>query len=419
MQKQVLVFIFALFSMHIALADSSWPEFRGPTGDGRSSAPELPLAWSETENVVWKVAIHDRGWSTPVVWRDQVWLTTATEDGRKMFAMCVDRRDGKILQDLKLFDVESPQPLGNDVNGYASPSPAIEEGRVYIHFGSYGTAAIDTASGHTLWERRDLPCNHFRGPGSSPIIFRDFLILTMDGFDEQYLVALEKSTGKTVWRTNRSYPFGDLDGDLRKAYSTPLIVEAAGQLQMVSSSAKATYSYDPLTGRELWRIRYDGFSNASSPIQGQGLIYINTGFSKADFWAVRPDGRGDVTESHVVWKCVHSVPLKPSAVLAGDLIFMVNDSGIASCLEARTGEAAWRERLGGHYSASPIFAAGRIYCSSEEGKTVVLKPARSFEILATNSLESGFMASPAVAGKSLFLRTKQHLYRIEEGGRRR
>lgn len=403
-----------LFLAAACLGSPDWPSFRGPRGDGTVDAAELPLRWSESKNVVWKAAIHDRGWSTPVVWGDQVWLTTATEDGREMFAICVDRATGKVLQDLKLFHNEAPEPLGNDVNCYASPSPAIEKDRVYIHFGSYGTVCLDSRTSAKVWERRDLPCRHFRGPGSSPILWRDFLILTMDGFDVQYLCALDRKTGATVWKTDRSYPWGDLDGDLRKAYTTPLVAAHNGVEQLLSSSAKASYSYDPLTGKELWRIRYDGYSNAAMPVAGLGLAFINTGFGKADLWAVSMQSQGEVPVSGTEWKCNQAVPLKPSPVLAGELIFLSSDSGVASCIEARTGKQVWQTRVGGRFTASPIHGAGRVYLFSEEGKTIVLRAGRSYEVLATNELESGFMASPAAAGKSLFLRTRKCLYRIEE-----
>jgi outer membrane protein assembly factor BamB len=238
------------------------------------------------------------------------------------------------------------------------------------------------------------------------------LVLTLDGFDVQYLVALEKETGRTVWKTDRSFNFGNTDGDLRKAYSTPLFIEAAGILQMVSCGSMAAYAYDPDTGKELWRVRYDGYSNASRPVFTGGLVLVNTGFGKADLWALRPDGRGDVTDTHVAWKCTQGVPLKPSPVASGSLVFMASDSGIATCLEARTGKVVWKERLGGQFSASPVLAAGRVYFPDEEGVTTVIRAGEKFEILAANRLNAGCMASPAVAGGSIFLRTKAHLVRI-------
>ena len=252
---------------------ADWPEFRGPTGDGHVSAQGsqpigLPLHWSETNNVKWKTEIPDRGWSTPVVMGGQVWLTTATENGHDFFAICVNADTGQIRFNQKLFHCDSPEPLGNNVNSYATPSPVIEPGRVYVHFGSYGTACLDTATASILWKRDDLRCRHYRGPSSSPVLFGNLLILTFDGADLQYLVALDKKTGQTVWKTDRSITWNDendpgqmaKDGDRRKAHSTPLLINADGKPQLLSSGAKAAYGYDPLTGHELWRVHYYDWS---------------------------------------------------------------------------------------------------------------------------------------------------------------
>ncbi len=402
-----------LASCTAAPAGDNWPQFLGPTHDGHADATDLPLAWSESQNVAWKTPIHGRGWSSPVVWGDQVWLTTADEDGRRMYALCVDLATGRIVHDRLLFEPETLQ-ITHAFNSYASPTPVVEQGRVYVHFGVYGTACLDTRSGETIWVRRDLECDHFRGPGSSPYLFGDLLILHFDGIDVQYLTALDKLTGRTVWRTDRSTEFGNLDPDFRKAYSTPIVIRAAGRLQMISTGAKATMSYDPRTGRELWKVRYDGFSNASRPVFAAGLVLVNTGFGKPDLWAVRPDGEGDVTDTHVVWRLRQGVPAKPTPVVIGDLVYMADDSGVASCVEAQTGEVVWRSRLDGDYSATPLVAAGRLYFFNESGAAKVLKPGRRFEVLATNRLDAGAMASPALTGRAMIVRTKTHLYRIEE-----
>ncbi len=408
---------------------AQWPQFRGPHGDGNAVSDGearplgLALTWSEGRNVAWKTSIPHRGWSTPIVLGGQVWLMTATTDGRDLFVLCIDAESGKMLLEKKLFHADAPEPLGNAVNCYASPSPAIEPGRVYVHFGSYGTACLDTGTFAVLWERRDLPCRHYRGPGSSLVLFGDLLIVTMDGVDVQYLAALDKTTGATVWKTDRTTAWNDLDpdgkpfdnGDLRKAYSTPLLVEVGGATEMVSVGARSAYGYDPRTGKELWKVRYDGFSNASCPVARGGLAFLSTGFGTTQLWAVRLGGRGDVTDTHVAWKLERGAPRIPSPVLAGELLFVVDDGGQATCLEAATGKELWKQRLGGEYAASPLHADGRIYCFGQTGKTKVFAAARTYELLATNTLDAGFMASPAVAGKALFLRTKTHLYRIEEG----
>lgn len=399
-----------------------WPGFRGPDGQGHGEATGLPITWSERESVVWKTPIPHRGWSSPVVWGDQIWLTTATEDGHEMFIVCVSRETGQVLHQRELFYNEDPEPLENPVNSYASPTPVIEEGRVYVHFGSYGTAAIDTETFDTVWERRDLPSRHVHGPGASPVLFDDLLILAMDGADEQYVAALDKDTGETVWRTERSTDFGDVDadgnvigeGDFRKAYATPIVIEHEGEVQLVSPAARSGYAYDPHTGEELWRVQYRGFSNASGTLYGEGLVFMNTGFGRPDLLAIAPDGRGDVTETHVQWAYNRGVPRTTSALLVDGLIYFVtDDAGVLTCIDAQTGEEVWKERVGGNYSASPIYADGRLYFFSEEGETLVIRPGREPEIIARNELGDGFMASPAVSGESLILRTRTHLYRIE------
>lgn len=419
----------AAWTAGAAMAGVDWPEFRGPRGDGHVPPAAdgkplgLPVTWSETNNVQWRTEIHDRGWSTPVVADGRIWLTTATMEGHDFFAVCVDAATGKILRDDKLFHSDNPEPLGNAVNCYAAPSPAIESGRVYIHFGSYGTACLDASSGKVLWKREDLPCRHYRGPASSVILFGNTVILTMDGVDVQYLVALDKQTGKTVWKTDRTTKWNDenstqryaKDGDLRKAHCTPFIAEVNGALQMLSPGAKASYAYDPRTGTELWHIRHDdAWSAAPRGLYAGNLAIVVTGLGKTELYAVRADGRGDVTDTHVAWKLDKGVCKTASPILVDGLLYLIADDGALLCLDAATGEQVWRERIGGNYAASPVYADNRLYFCSQQGKTTVLKPGRAFEPVATNQLENGFMASPAVSGKAFILRTKTHLYRIAE-----
>ena len=426
--EKYLVVFFMLLAPNMSAGD--WPEFRGPRGNGLASIPGspkslgLPLHWSETENVKWKTFIPHQGWSTPVVMNNQVWLTTATLKGHDFFVICVDVNSGVICFNEMLFHTDNPELLGNPLNSYASPSPVIESGRVYVHFGSYGTACLDTETFELLWKRSDLPCRHFRGPGSSPILFKDLLILTMDGVDVQYLIALDKATGRTVWKTDRTAEWNDLDtdgkprgeGDLRKAYSTPLLIDVNGKKQMISVGAKAVYGYDPADGRELWKVHTRAFSGAARPVYGNGIAYIISGFGKTELLAVRVDGSGDVTGTNIVWKTSRNVPRTPSPLLIDDLLFTINDAGTIMCLEALTGKQIWNQRILGDYAASPLYADGHIYCFNRDGKTTVFRAARKYEILATNTLDSGFMASAAVSGKAIFLRTKTHLYRIESSG---
>ena len=408
---------------------ADWPDFRGPWGDGHVSAPGdtnlvgLPLNWSETNNIKWKTEIPFRGWSTPVVMGGQVWMTTATADGRDYFAIGVDKENGKILFNEKVFHSDTPEPLGNgaSMNCYATPSPVIEPGRVYVHYGSAGTACLDTKTGKVIWKRSDLPCRHYRGASSSPVLFENLLILTFDGADLQYLAALDTKTGETVWKTNRSVAWNDenvgtqmaRDGDLRKAHGTPLIAMVEGKPQLISVGAKAAYGYDPRTGSELWRVEYNDCSNAPRPLFENGLAFIVTGFLKKEMWAVKTDGHGVVTDTHVAWKLKAGVGKYASPLLVDGLIYTAADESFVTCAEAATGQVVWTERIGGKYAASPIYADGRLYFFSQDGTTIVLKPGRVLEVLATNKLDAGFMASPAADGKAFYLRTRTHLYRVE------
>ncbi len=414
--------MFLLWSCAAARGAENWPQFRGPGGDGHSDARGLPLEWSETRNVVWKTAVHDRGWSSPVVFGKQIWLTSASKDGRELFVFCIDRETGKIVRDWKLFDVPQPQ-FAHAFNTHASPTPVIEQGRVYITFGAAGTAAIDTRTFRVLWERRDIECNHFRGAGSSPILFGNLLLMHFDGSDVQFVIALDKRTGRTVWKTPRSIDFQDLDkdgkpaaeGDLRKAFATPHVARIDGRWELISLGAKAAYSYDPLTGKELWRVEErDQHSASTRPVIGHGMIFFPTGFSTGQLLAVRTGGNGLITDTHIAWRVKRGVPNKPSILLVDGLIYLIGDNGIASCIDSKSGEQVWQQRIGGEYSASPVYADGRLWFFSEDGKTTVLKPGRVFEKLAESRLDNGFLASPAIAGKAFFIRTRTHLYRIEQ-----
>jgi len=402
-----------LANSNLASAAENWPEFRGPTGDGHSDATGLPIRWSETENVRWRVAIHDKGWSSPVIWDNQIWFTTATADGKQLFAMCVDRTRGKILHDIKLFDIAKPG-FCPPFNSYASPTPVIEAGRVYIHFGSYGTSCLDTASGQTIWCRRDLTCDHWRAPGSSPILYGDKLFINFDGYDQQYVVALDKTTGRTVWKQARDIDYGTDNGDLKKAFCTPSVVQVNGKAELISPSAVATIAYDPTTGNEIWKVYHGGMNAAARPLLGQGLVFITTGDGgKFRLLAVRPDGTGDVTKSNIAWTQNRGIPSRSSMLLVGDLLYLVNETGVATCFQATSGQTVWQKRLGGEYSASPIYVDGRLYFFDQRGTTHVLEPGPMENVLAVNKLDDGCMASVAVAGHELYVRTKTHLYRIE------
>jgi outer membrane protein assembly factor BamB len=397
-------------------AVDNWPEFRGANGEGRSEATGLPQEWSETKNVVWKTPIHGRGWSSPVVWGKQVWLTTGTPDGKELSVICVDRESGKVLVDHKLFDVPKPDELWRKYNSYASPTPVLEEGRAYVHFGTYGTACLDTKAGKVLWARQDLLCNHWRGAGSSPILFENLLILTFDGYDVQYLVALDKKSGKTVWKANRSHDFGTDDGDRKKGFSTPSVIDVGGKHQLISAASAAAVAYDPMNGQVLWWVKYSGHSPATRSLFANGLVYVTSGAGH-ELIAVKPDGKGDVTSSHVAWKTNKGIGHKPSPLIVEDLMYVVSDNAAACCLDAKTGAQVWSQRVAGSaFSASPLYADGMIYFFAEDGSATVISTGREYKEIARNKIDGGSecKSTPAISGKSIFIRTDSFLYRIEK-----
>jgi outer membrane protein assembly factor BamB len=390
----------------LAVRAEDWPQFRGPAGQGHSSERGLPLEWSESRNVMWKVPVAGLGWSSPAVAGGRVWLTAAME---KQFpislrAIALDVATGREVLNVEVFTVE-PNPLLNPKNSYASPTPVIEGDRVYLHFGPYGTAAL-TASGQILWKVR-LPHNPEHGNGGSPVLYEDLLIINCDGIDEAYIVALDKKTGQIRWKTPRRQPSGH-------AYSTPLLIRTGNQDQVISVGAFRVAAYEPQTGKEIWRVEYtEGYSNVPRPVYGHGLVYITTGLQHPSLLAIRPEGKGDVTGTQVAWKLERAVPVTPSPLLVGDELYIVSDLGIATCLDARTGQSHWQERLGGNFSASPVFADGRIYFMNELGVTTVIAPGKDFHRLATNSLEDAWtLGSMAVSGGTIFIRSADYLYRI-------
>lgn len=408
--------ILIAFFASLAPASANWPDWRGPTGEGHSEATGLPLHWSETQNIVWKTSIHDLGYSSPVVWDNQVWITTATKKGETLYAVCVDLTSGRIIHDVEVFHPERPQRIHRN-NSYATPSAVVEKGSVYVHYGSHGTACLDTKTGEVVWRRDDLNCNHLQGPVSSPILYEDLLILSLEGTDVQFVVALDKKTGKNVWRYDRPRELYENIEPLYllKSYHTPLVVEVNGTPQLINNGAMLVTGHEPRTGKELWRVLYRDDNPISRIVSGHGLFFINSGGSPGatHLLAVRQGGVGDVTESHVVWKMTKDVPHESSPVLVGDLLYLLSDRGVLICKQATTGHTVWSERLEGQYGASLLYADNRIYISSKQGKTIVIEPGLTFRVLAVNELDGFLGASPAVAGKSLLLRTKTHLYRVQ------
>lgn len=402
-RRFALSLLLALTSSAVRAED--WPEFRGPTGQGHSSERGLPLEWSESRNIVWKTPVPGRGWSSPVVANGRVWLTSAVRErgGASLRVLAYDAHTGTEAVNVELFRIRSGDLL-NPKNSHASPTPILDGDRVYVHFGAEGTAAL-TAAGEIVWKAR-VPYENQHGTGGSPVLYDGLLIFNCDGWDAAFVVALDAGTGKIRWKTNRRVPAD-------QAYTTPLIIRVADRDQLVSVGAYRATAYEPRSGKEIWRVSYrDGFSNVPRPVYGHGLVYIATGFQQPSLMAVRADGTGDVTRTHTAWTQARGAPFTPSPVLVDAVLYMVSDIGIASALDAQTGTALWQQRLGGNYSASPVSADGRIYFLSEEGVTTVIAPGREFRVLAKNQLDGAALASMAVSGGSLFIRSDTHLYRI-------
>jgi len=392
------------FLLLVLLTISDWPQFRGPTGQGVSDEQGLPLTWSETTNVRWKVAIPGKGWSSPVIQGNPIWLTTATEEGKSLRAISIDKNSGAIIRNVEVFHQKSAR-LTNPKNSFASPTPIVEGDRVYIHFGAFGTACL-TQSGEIVWKIKLEYDNGQHGTGGSPVLYDDLLIISCDGNDAQFVVALDKLTGKVRWKKSR---------EGYQAYTTPLIVKLPAGDQLISPGAFRAIAYDPRNGKELWQVNYgEGFSNVPRPVYGDGLVFICTGFQQPSLLAVRLDGKGDVTKSKIQWRLDRGVPLTPSPLLVGTELYFVTDNGIVTCVDPKTGKEYWRARIGGNHSASPIYADGRIYFLSEEGESVVLAAGQQLKHLATNQLDGRTLASMAVDSGAIFIRSETHLYRLQQ-----
>ena len=418
-----LALLLLLCSALPVFAGDNWPEFRGPHGDGHADARGLPLKWNEKENVKWKTAIHDKGWSSPVVWGDQVWLTTASPKGEKLYAVALDRETGKVIHDLLIFEISRPDPkdpyhVWAGFNSYSSPTPAIEEGRVYLHYGVAGTACVDTKTGKILWsiKDRELECNHHRGPASSPVLAGELVILTFDGFDVQFLAGVDKKTGKIVWKKDRKFHPESMNGDMKKAYSTPLLIKSGGKDLLVSPSADATAAYDPKTGDEIWRVVHGGMNASLRPVFGAGKVYTATSDGGKQLVAIRPEGTGNITKTNIEWTFGKGAPNRSSFLAHGDKLYMVNSGGIVTCLDAKDGKELAKTRLeakGANFTASPIISEDKIYLFDEKGGGYVLSATPELKLLSANVLDDGCKASPAAVGKSLFVRTQTSLYCLE------
>jgi outer membrane protein assembly factor BamB len=398
---------------HVSNVPPQWGEFRGPDGDGLLKDGKLPTEWGPDKNVAWKRAIDGKGWSSPVIAGGKVYLTTAVpagENGDKelsLRALCLDAADGKVLWNKEVFVQDAKAPAIHAKNSHASPTPLVRDGRLYVHFGHQGTACLDP-DGKVLWRNTDLKYEPVHGNGGSPVLVGDALIFTCDGASDPFVAALDKDNGKLLWKTERK-----LGTTQTFSFGTPLVITVKDKKQVVSPASNGVCAYDPADGKEIWRVTYKGYSVIPRPAYAAGLVILSTGYDSPKLLAIRPDGEGDVTKTHVAWSLAKNVPHAPSPLAVGDELYLVSDNGVASCLDAKTGAVHWTERLGGHFSASPIGADGKIYVQSEEGVGHVFKAGKQFELVAKNDLGERSLATYAAADGALFIRTEKHLYRIQ------
>jgi len=403
-----------LIALSSGLAADAWPRFRGPDGNGVAPtiAPSTPLTWDRETNVTWRSELPGQGWSSPVIGEDQIYLSAAIPfeggDDFSLALIIMDANSGQTIRVAKLMDQRAEDaPQIHQKNSHASPTPILSGDRVYVHFGHQGTACTDRA-GNVLWTQRDLAFLPTHGNGGSPVLVDDKLIFTCDGGRRPTVAALNTQDGSIAWQVERP-----VDAARKFSFCTPTVIEVNRQTQVVAPGSDCVLGLDPDSGRIVWQVNYDGYSVVPKPVFANGRVYVATGFNRASLLAIRPDGTGDVTDTHVEWSTKKSIPKTPSIVATGDLLLLVSDDGIASCLEQATGEEVWKERLGGGFSSSPTLIGDRLYMTAESGKTVVVRAARQFEKLAENDLGERTLASMAVAGSAIYLRTADALYRLE------
>lgn len=399
-------------------AQADWPQFRGPTGQGHAESQRLPTEWSATQNVAWKQPVPGLAWSSPAIVDGKIYLTTAAEEGSgdeksvTLGAVCLDADTGKSLWSRQIFTHTGDVAI-HKKNSHASPSPIVEGEALFVHFGPHGTARL-TLDGNVVWKQK-LDYSPVHGNGGSPALAENLLIICCDGGDEQYVVGLDQKSGDIVWKTER-----DTSPDRGFSFGTPLVISAAGRQQAICPGSDAVFAYEPATGKEIWRVRYEGgYSVIPRPVFGNGLVYVCTGYNRPSLLAIDPTGTGDVTQTHLRWQTDRQVPHSASPVLVDQLLFFVADKGIARCVDAVSGEGHWEERLGGNFSASPLHADGKVYFQDETGTATVVAAAPEFRVIAKNQIteDERTFASYAVSDHALFIRTESHLFRIEATSR--
>ena len=409
----------AQITLFAQTSPSDWTHFRGSKLNGVSLESGFPLSWNDSTNISWTYPDPGKGWSSPLVYGEQVWITTASRETREMRAICLDLQSGEELHKLLIFQPESLYRI-HAVNSYATPTGAIEAGFIYLHFGRYGTACLNTTTGERVWERTDIQCEHIQGPGSSLMLYEDKLIVHMEGTDVQQILALDKSTGKTIWITERPADLYEDMADIgKKAYVTPIVVKVKGRDLLISNGSSVCIAYDAETGKEVWRIIQGEDSTISMPVEGDGLVYFYTAFvtgedgiKYTELFAVDPAGTGDISTSHIRWRMKAPILQLSTPVYVDKRLYTVDSRGVFYSLNATTGQIEWSEKLKGKFHSSPIFADGYLYISTIKGETLVYKAGATPELVERNKLKGEIWATPAFSGGAILMRTSEFLYRI-------
>jgi outer membrane protein assembly factor BamB len=411
MKKLAILAVFCVFTL--PCYGEGWSEFRGPTGQGHVLDGALPLNWSKDKNVVWKRDIAGNGWSSPAISGGRVYLTTAVPDSntkdQSLRAICLNADSGEVIWDKEVFRQDGKTaPRIHSKGTHANPSPLFDGDKLYVHFGHQGSACLDR-DGNIVWKSTEVKYAPVHGNGGSPILTDKALVFSCDGSDKQFIVALSRTDGKVLWKTDRKST-----APKRFSFSTPLLIDVKGQKLIISPAANAVMAYDADKGDEVWRVRYEGYSVIPRPVYGHGLVFLSSSYDSPTLLAIKPDGKGDVTATHVAWSAKKGAPHTPSPLLVGDELYTVSDQGIATCWNAKTGDVLWQQRLNGNYSASPVFADGKIYFQTEQGVGYVVKAGKEFKQLAKNEMGERTLASYAAVKGALFLRTDKALYKIQE-----
>ncbi len=412
-------YLIAGFHTVIYSQQSNWTHFRGTHLNGVSEATDIPLKWNDSLNIKWKIKIGGKGWSSPVVYGDQIWLTSASENGKQMNGICVSLKTGKELFNIRLFE-----PVANlakhEINTYATPTSCIEKDFAYFHFGTYGTACVKTSDGSVVWKRSDLNCDHVQGPASSPVLYKNLIILHLEGVDYQFIIALDKKTGMTVWKKDRPKDiYSKLEPIGRKAYITPIIINVKGKDLLISNGSAACIAYNPETGEEVWRVLQGVDSAISMPFYEDGVVYFYTGFvtpsggeKYSELLAVNPDGKGDITSTNVLWRFKSPILQLLTPLIKDGLIYTVDSMNNLYCIDAKTGSAVYTKRLTAKYNSSPVFAAGKVFFVSVRGETLIINEGRKYEIAGKNKLNGEVYATPAITDNSIIIRSAGYLYCI-------